>query len=181
MHIACCMDVRWTLHGSWIVVPYCTGDVHLGDADTHKHKHTYIQHGRQNLRLMVARALTTFPSVDTFVVTGESAGGAIIVVVIVIVVVATTTTMEAGGFGAAANYWFLRGYWPGAKHAVMLDDSGPILDDKAIAPCLQEKWRHWWNINATLPPGCPCIGKKGNIVSAWNYTIRKFPDDRLGP
>jgi len=138
----------------WIHVPYCSGDVHMGANKYKGHKFN----GRNNLQLMVDRALATFPTLDTLAVTGES----------------------AGGFGAAANYYFLRSQWPSASHGVLLDDSGPILDDQAIAPCLQETWRRYWNLNATLPPGCPCVGDKGNIVSAWKYVRAHFPKDSYG-
>jgi hypothetical protein len=138
----------------WIYVPYCTGDVHIGEGSHKK----YSFDGRSNLRLMLARAVATFPEIDTLVVTGES----------------------AGGFGAAASYDFIRSSWPDAKHGAMVDDSGPILDDEALAPCLQEKWRRWWDLNGTLPPGCPCIGAKGNLVLAWKFVLDKYPSDRFG-
>jgi hypothetical protein len=109
---------------------------------------------------MAQRALATWPAPSQLVVTGES----------------------AGGFGAAASYDFLRGFWKGAQgmRGLLLDDSGPILDDTAIAPCLQEKWRRAWNINASLPVGCPCIGNKGGIVGAWNFTMDHYPGDAFG-
>lgn len=142
---------------SWISIPYCTGDVHLG-ALTHTFdlaKRNF--QGRRNSALIAARALATWASPTHLVVTGES----------------------AGGFGAAGSYDFLRSVWGGVAglKGLLMDDSGPILDDTAIAPCLQEKWRGIWNINASLPSGCPCVSNGGNIVSMWNYTMAKWPSD----
>jgi len=106
------------------------------------------------------RAVATFPSIDTLVVTGES----------------------AGGFGAVTNYDFIRTHWgdQNLKHGVLIDDSGPVTDDKTIAPCLQESWRATWNLNASMPPDCPCVGKAGNIVSIWAYLMKKYPNDSFG-
>lgn len=144
---------------SWVNVPYCSGDVHTG-AITHVFDlaKRHFQ-GRNNLALISARAKATWPSPSHLVITGES----------------------AGGFGSAANYDFLRGVWsdvPNLK-GLLMDDSGPILDDAAIAPCLQEGWRNAWNLNASLPPDCPCVSNGGNLVSIWNYTQSKWPNDKL--
>lgn len=145
---------------TWINVPYCTGDVHLGQASKQfKGAHREFA-GRANLAFMMERAVVTFPQVDSLVVTGES----------------------AGGFGAYSNYAFLRGHWTSANgnantRGIMLDDSGPILDDTAIPPCLQEMWRDVWNINATLPQGCPCLNPYGNMASGWAYYKTIYPKD----
>lgn len=148
---------------NWINVPYCTGDVHLGNASKQfKGAHRDFN-GHENLALMMAKAVATFPKVDSLIVTGES----------------------AGGFGAIANYDFLRSHWTSANgnpnvRATLLDDSGPILDDTAIPVCLQQLWRSTWNINAALPSGCACIGDKGNIVAIWEFSKKKWPKDTFG-
>jgi hypothetical protein len=148
---------------TWINVPYCTGDVHLGvNSIQFKGAHRDFS-GRANLALMMERAVATFPTVDSLFVTGES----------------------AGGFGAAASYDFLRGHWTSANgnaniRGILVDDSGPILDDTAIPPCLQELWRQTWNINASLPVGCPCIGNEGNIGGVWKFMQNKWSKDSFG-
>jgi len=148
---------------NWINVPYCTGDVHLGSAAKQfAGSHRYFN-GHANLQLIVERAVASWPTVDTLFVTGES----------------------AGGFGALSAYDTFRRAWTSEGRnanirAIMLDDSGPILDDTAIPVCLQELWRTTWNINASLPAGCPCIGDKGNIVSAWSYGRKLYPNDSFG-
>jgi len=148
---------------NWISVPYCTGDVHLG-ANAIRFAGAYRNfNGHTNLALMMERAVATFPTLETLLVTGES----------------------AGGFGSVASYDFLRGHWTSANgnadlRAILLDDSGPVLDDTAIPVCLQERWRKTWNITAALPDDCACDGSKGNIGSVWAFNQKKWPKDSFG-
>jgi len=140
---------------NWMAVPYCTGDVHGGDAESPKSFSTHREfRGLANLKLMMARAQTTFQDVGTLFLTGES----------------------AGGFGALTTYATLRDFFPAAR-GVLMDDSGPVLDDTAIPPCLQEKWRQLWNLNEGLPKDCPCNNDEGNLVTAWSYGHQKYPND----
>ena len=138
---------------NWIAVPYCTGDVHIGDMVAKVGLETRTFRGAGNLRLIAERAKATWPSVSTLLVTGES----------------------AGGFGAFSGYDIIRSYWDEeGTRGIMLDDSGPVLDDDALAPCLQSEWRSIWNLNESLPDGCPCIGNSGNLVSAWKFGMQKW-------
>jgi len=140
---------------NWMTVPYCTGDVHSGNAESPSSFKTHREfRGLVNLKLMMARATETFQDVGTLFITGES----------------------AGGFGALASYPTLRAFFPDAR-GVLMDDSGPILDDVALPPCLQAKWRQLWNLNDGLPADCPCNNDAGNLVSAWSYGHNKYPKD----
>jgi hypothetical protein len=142
------------------VVPYCTGDVHIGDRVARVEGALRHFRGKANLQLVMARAVATFSKTEVFVVTGES----------------------AGGFGAVSSYNLLRGFWPSmSTRGVLIDDSGPVLDDTALAPCLQALWRRTWDLNATLPRDCPCVGNQGNLVSVWKYARSHWPDDTFGP
>jgi len=115
--------------------------------------------GRSNVAIVMEWAVRAFPLVKTLVVTGES----------------------AGGFGATINYDFIRSHWSGPGYrGILLDDSGPVLDDEAVSPCLQGLWRTTWNINASLPAGCPCVGNAGNMASVWKYLMEKYPTDSFG-
>ena len=144
---------------SWIVVPYCTGDVHIGDRTAREDGALRHYHGKANLQLIMREAVATFNNTEVFVVTGES----------------------AGGFGAISAYSLLRSYWP-FKHTrgVLLDDSGPVLDDTALAPCLQALWRKTWDLNSTLPARCPCVSDAGGLAGVWNFTRSRWPDDSFG-
>jgi hypothetical protein len=102
------------------------------------------------------RAVATFSDVDTLFVTGES----------------------AGGFGSLAAYPNIRENFPNAR-GVLMDDSGQVLADEYLAPCLVEEWRQVWNLNANLPADCPCNNDEGNLDAAWAYGKQKYPGDSL--
>lgn len=107
----------------------------------------------------MARAHASFPKLEVIAVTGES----------------------AGGFGAAVNYDFIRGVWgDAAKNGVMIDDSGPIVDNEALAVCLQKEWRVLWDLNKTLPADCPCISDAGNMWLGWKFFADRWPNDAVG-
>lgn len=78
---------------NWIAVPYCSGDVHIGDAIEKVAYKTRTFAGANNLRLIAEKAKATFASPDTLVFTGES----------------------AGGFGAFSGYDIVRSYWKDEK------------------------------------------------------------------
>ena len=59
---------------SWIVVPYCTGDVHIGDRVAREDGALRHYRGKNNLQLVMKQAVATFNRTEVFVVTGESAG-----------------------------------------------------------------------------------------------------------
>ena len=140
----------------WIHVPYCTGDVHMGSVVNRVGGLKHHFNGRANLEQILARAQRTFPFVTELFITGES----------------------AGGFGAFANFPYVRGHWPKAR-AALLDDSGPVLDDTSRAPCLQASFRNYWDLNAALPAGCPCIGDGGNLSSGWAWFKQQYPKDSI--
>jgi hypothetical protein len=103
---------------------------------------------------MMTWATQNFKDVETIFITGES----------------------AGGVGAAASYPTIRDFYPQAR-GVLMDDSGPILDDEALPACLQEKWRTVWNLNKNMPSDCPCNNDEGNLVSMWSYAKQKYSKD----
>lgn len=138
---------------NWVTVPYCSGDVHAGDATTTKFGGRIFK-GLPNLKLILARAQLTFTDVETLFVTGES----------------------AGGFGSIASYVHMRDTFPDAR-GVLMDDSGQIVGDEYLKPCLAEEWRNTWNLNAGFPSDCPCNNDEGNLVSAWKYGMKKYPND----
>jgi len=139
---------------NWMAVPYCTGDVHGGDATKTFQGKLRNFNGIANLKLMMSYATQNFKDVDTLFITGES----------------------AGGFGALTSYATIRDFYPNSR-GVLMDDSGPVLDDTAIPVCLQEEWRQTWDLNKNLPKECPCNNDEGNLVSAWSYGRKRYPKD----
>jgi hypothetical protein len=139
---------------NWMAVPYFTGDVHAGDDNKYFELATRNFNGVNNLKLMMAYATQVFPSVETLFITGES----------------------AGGFGSIASYDAMRAFYPNAR-GVLMDDSGPVIDDNDLAVCLQEKMRSIWNVNKNLPSDCPCNKDQGNLASVWEYMWAKYIQD----
>lgn len=141
---------------NWITIPYCTGDIHLGQNEERIALAKRRFSGANNIKLMMDRAVSTFKDVGTIFVTGES----------------------AGGFGSLAAYPLIRENFPDAR-GVLMDDSGQVLGDEYLAPCLAEEWRQVWNLNANLPADCPCNNDEGHLDTAWAYGKQKYPGDSL--
>ncbi|MFO0755209.1 MAG: pectin acetylesterase-family hydrolase [Byssovorax sp.] len=147
-----------------VYVPYCTADIHGGDApDTNVPLEPAFQHqdfvGYENVGLYLRRLVPTFPDLEQVLLTGIS----------------------AGGFGAAYNYdRVATAFCP--TQVALIDDSGPPMSDTYLAPCLQKKWKTLWDLDKTLPAGCPaCIGPDGGgIVNYVPYLQQRWPDAPMG-
>lgn len=147
-----------------VYVPYCTGDVHAGDREhvdvpgANAPKNQMFV-GYRNIGLYLQRLVPTFHDATDVVVTGIS----------------------AGGFGAALNYDRMAQAFCNARVS-LIDDSGPPLSDKYLAPCLQQRWRDLWNLDATLPADCAaCRGPDGGgLINYLPYLAHKYPSARLG-
>jgi hypothetical protein len=147
-----------------VYIPYCTGDVHAGDATdadvpgpTAPKQQSFV--GYRNVGFYLDRIVPTFPAVSKVLVTGSS----------------------AGGFGATYNFdRIAQAFCP--TPAVLIDDSGPAMSDEYLAPCLQTRWRELWGLDATLPAGCPeCSGPDGGGIANYvTYLGNRYPDSRLG-
>jgi hypothetical protein len=115
-------------------VPYCTGDVHIGDHENVSVPGvTGMQQfvGRANLRAFLNRLVPTFSKTDQVLLTGVS----------------------AGGFGAASNSEFVQ--WAfGSVPVVMIDDSGPAMSNKYLPSCLTETYRKLWGLDQTILKLC---------------------------
>jgi hypothetical protein len=145
-----------------IYVPYCSGDVHAGDAENVSVPGGPSgQHfvGYRNMGAYLGRIVPTFPDVDQVLLTGIS----------------------AGGFGAAFNYdRVAAAFCP--TPVTLVDDSGPPMSDAYLTPCLQKQWKGLWNLQKTLPAGCAdCLQPDGGgIVNYVPYLAAKWPDSYLG-
>jgi len=146
-----------------VYVPYCTGDVHAGDVahvdvPGNAPKDQWFV-GYRNVQYYLDRLVPTFAHASQVVVTGIS----------------------AGGFGAALNYDRIAQAFC-HSNVQLLDDSGPPMSDEYLAPCLQQRWRDLWNLDAVLPADCPaCRGADGGgIVNYVPYLAAKYPNARLG-
>ena len=100
-----------------IYVPYCSADVHVGDATGVNVNgggptdQTFI--GYENVGYDLGRIVPTFPQVTQVLLTGIS----------------------AGGFGAAYNYDRANSAAFCPPPVALIDDSGPPMSDGYLAPC----------------------------------------------
>lgn len=146
-----------------IYVPYCTGDVHAGSAKDvdvpgigAPQNQQFV--GYANVGLFLQRIVPTFADVSLVLVTGVS----------------------AGGFGAMFNYHRIaQAFCP--TPAILIDDSGPPMDDKYLAPCLQDHWRKLWGLNNNLPADCADCNPPGGggVVHYMDYLSSRYPGGRL--
>jgi hypothetical protein len=138
-----------------VYVPYCTGDVHIGDAqDVMIPGVTGVQqfNGRKNLESFLARLVPTFHGTDQVLLTGVS----------------------AGGFGASANAEFVQNAF-GSIPVTMIDDSGPGLSTEFVPGCLPEKYKAYWGIDKTVLALCgsDCSGDGDFTVQYAEHVAKK--------
>lgn len=137
----------------YVFVPYCTGDLHAGNA-----KKTYrfltksqtIEHrGARNVEAFLPRVSATFPGSTKIVLGGGS----------------------AGGFGTMLNYHRFRAAF-GSKRIDILNDSGtPVQPTGSIWPNMQSAW------NMTLPASC--TGCTTDVRNVLPYLATQMGNDRF--
>jgi hypothetical protein len=151
----------------WNVVylPYCTGDVHLGNSVTTYQDPTGAEPplswrhvGYGNTLAAVQWTASQFPALERLLVSGYSAGGT----------------------ASLAAYYFVR-HGIGAAEGFLLDDSGPIF----LAPGpgypsrpLHERIRSSWGLDPVLAqlPGSFDPGDFGSVNA---MVAREFPGDQI--
>ncbi|WP_394850149.1 pectinacetylesterase family protein [Pendulispora brunnea] len=148
-----------------VFFPYCSGDifggsVESGDVPSGPQDQRFT--GVANVLAYLKRIVPTFPNVDQVLLTGSS----------------------AGGFGASISYERVaKAFCP--RPVVMIDDAGPVMSDTYLPPCLQQRFRNVWNLNAGLPADCTACnladgGSAGGLVNAVPFIINKYPQGRFG-
>ena len=66
---------------------------------------------------------------------------------------------------------------------MLIDDSGPVLADPYLTPCLQMDFRTLFGLNAALPPDCPKCSSQadgGGLVNVYDFVQTKYPDAYFG-
>lgn len=145
-----------------VYVPYCTGDVHAGTrADAVVPGLAAPQQflGHHNTSLIVGRLAATFAvGLERVVVTGSS----------------------AGSFGAALNFSMISDAFAGVQVDALLDSGAPF-DDRYWPPCLQQKWRDLFGLDAALPPDCEqCFDASGGgLQRLADFLMDKHPTARI--
>lgn len=148
---------------NYVYLPYCTGDVHTGNAvATYTDPEgagppvTYHHQGHNNVQLAIEWMASQFENVPRLLVTGCSAGGA----------------------GSITNYDFIRKGLPGVKRGFMLNDSGPIFPNGGFSKPLHDKIREAWSIDSILVD-LPTDFDKEDFGSVNLAMAHAYPDDRF--
>lgn len=156
------VETNVTRDWNYLYVPYCTGDVHTGNAvanytdETSGATVTFHHEGHSAMEKVTQWIDETFTHIPKLLVTGCS----------------------AGGVGALVNYHFMRNGIRAVKKGYVLDDSGPVFPSTGFSSRLHTKIRAAWNVDsigAALPPGFT-FEDMGSINTA---IADEFPDDRI--
>ena len=142
-------------------VPYCTGDLHLGNAPGRAVDSVGVQDfvGRANLEAVLEALAPAAREADAVVLAGFS----------------------AGGFGASVSYDLAaRRLAPAPVH--LLDDAGPFLPDtSAFSPRIEARLAALWNVGPSLPEGCAaCAGGGVDLAAALPFVAARYPERSFG-
>jgi hypothetical protein len=144
-----------------VFVPYCTADVHGGDAvqtysglDPLPTEVTWNHVGHANVMAYLQRLGATWPSPGKLVVSGSS----------------------AGGFGALVSYEAFRWYWPDAQ-GYLVDDSGPPLVAGDIPAWMRDAWYNAWHLGVSLDP--ICVNCRDDFSLAISQYAGSYKQDRI--
>lgn len=143
----------WTM----IYVPYCTGDIHAGDAEQMLGGQLRQFRGYSNITRYLEQWVPSFPA-ERVLLTGIS----------------------AGGFGAALNSTQVANAYGAGVELTVVDDSGPPLSNEVIAPCLQEIFRDTWNLDATVLADCDTCDANDFATDYLDHVLTNYPDVRFG-
>ncbi|ATB32800.1 pectin acetylesterase-family hydrolase [Melittangium boletus] len=148
-----------------VYLPYCTGDVHVGnnvatypDQTGQQPPLSWHHSGYTNTTAAINYAKTQFPNVQKLLVTGYSAGG-------------TATS---------ASYYFVRrGINPARGY--FLNDSGPIFpaaSTQDLSRSLHLKIRQSWNLDSVFNQ-FPASFDRNNMGTINRMVAMEFPNDQL--
>lgn len=152
-----------------VFVPYCTGDVHVGDhVATYESDEdggvplTFRHVGLSNTLSVIDSLKESFPDVPQLLVTGCS----------------------AGGLGALQAYAFVRDGFSGTQCGYLLDDSGPAFEGGGPSQKIQDVAREAWHLDTYLDRVAPILDVTKDALIA-NYGLlntalaKHYPGDRF--
>jgi len=144
----------WT----WVYVPYCSGDVYAGQAETMLGGKLRYFYGYSNITAFLERIVQSFTATQVLL-TGSS----------------------AGGFGSSINYPQTQRAF-GSVPVVLIDDSAPPMSTDVYPPCLQEIWRNVWKLDKTVLAECgtDCTDPGQFSEQLMAHVRKEFPNMRGG-
>ncbi len=143
----------WTM----IYVPYCTGDIHAGDAETELGGELRQLRGYSNLTRYLERWVPSLPA-ERVLLTGIS----------------------AGGFGAALGATQVAEAYGDDVELTVIDDSGPPLGSDVMPPCLQRLFREAWGLDGTVLAACPACDPEDFGTDYLEHLLATHPNVRFG-
>jgi hypothetical protein len=131
--------------GDWNIVfaPYCDGSVFGGDNIADYQGNRTYHHGVENLSAAVALMRAQFPNPELIAVAGSS----------------------AGGYGTFSGYGVTRVAYPDTP-IVVLDDSGPGLQNPAATQDVQDRADNW-KFTQFIPPSCTSCSTQITYLTEW--------------
>jgi hypothetical protein len=141
---------------TYAFVPYCTGDVHWGDAVQRYPGSPAAYHhaGSANVGNALDFLAARLPAPAKVVVSGAS----------------------GGGYGSLLAFDGAKRRWPSAR-GYLVDDSGPPLVKDDIAPAIRAAWFAAWRLDRTLLPLCPeCALDLSEVIPA---LATRYPGEPL--
>ena len=147
-----------------VYVPYCTGDVHAGNAPNATVPGvagTQQFVGYTNMTQYLARLVPTFSNVKQVLLTGQS----------------------AGGFGAALEYVQVARTFGSGVEVDLLDDAGPLMGNPYLAACLETQISTLFGLSNTLIAqdcGSDCNDPNNDLLLYWKHLPKTYPNARFG-
>jgi hypothetical protein len=141
-------------NATMVYIPYCTGDLHVGDNLADYRGVSYYHKGRPDTVAFLSRVASTWADPARVVVSGSS----------------------AGGYGAALTYDLARKTFPKAR-MYLVDDAGPLLEGNAVPAEERTAWILAWNIGGLIDD--LCAGCRSDFSLAHKTLTTRFPNDRM--
>jgi hypothetical protein len=146
---------------SFVLVPYCTGDVHAGNQPGGQIPNVGPQQfvGYHNLDLFLSRVVPTFIDAQQVLFAGSS----------------------AGGFGVLLNADHVA-RWFSPIPITVISDSGPPMPTTAVAPCLEKRWLDTWGFagGPMLDCGVDCPSSSDYMIDQVRHFGWRYPSYRGG-
>lgn len=133
-----------------VFVPYCTGDVHAGDAVTDYGGVSIHHKGFVNMGLYLDRIRATYPNVSKVVLAGSS----------------------AGGIGSLFNAERTQDAF-GNTPVHVISDAGILLPAPYMSEQLVQSFRSAWNLDATIPADCTACDD--DLTGIYSYVASTNP------
>jgi hypothetical protein len=146
-----------------VYVPYCTGDVHAGNAPNATVSGvpgTQQFVGYTNVGLYLQRLVPTFTGLTRILLAGQS----------------------AGGFGAALEYVQVARAF-GSVPVDLLDDAGPLMANPYLAGCLEQQIITLWGLTTGFIQkdcGSDCNDPNNDLSLYWQHLPKTYPSSRFG-